>query len=163
MQVTILKPWNTRGVACDPKSWGDAGELVLSVSRPGAVFGAHAYWMRRCVGLASQHIPTKAFFGRIELLRDSPNPDCVGFHSVTQMKNALRAVTVALLVVMLLLGAVGSVRWAKRGGAAARLIASALILGLGMGIVVNPPQQGVEQAEEEQDRTGGDSGEPPAA
>jgi hypothetical protein len=42
-------------------------------------------------------------------------------------------------------------------------MASALILGLGMGIVVKPPQQGVEQAEEERDRTGGESGDPPDA
>jgi hypothetical protein len=46
---------------------------------------------------------------------------------------------------------------------AARLAASGLLLGLGMGIVVQPPQQGVEQAEEEQDKTGGESGDPPAA
>jgi hypothetical protein len=79
------------------------------------------------------------------------------------MKNALRAVTVALLVLALFLGAVGSVRWARRGGTAARLMASALTLGLGMGIVVKPPQQGVEQAEEERDKTGGESGDPPTA
>jgi hypothetical protein len=79
------------------------------------------------------------------------------------MKNALRAATVVLVVVALLLGAFGSVRWAKRGGTAARLMASALILGLGMGIVVKPPLQGVEQAEEERDKTGGESGDPPAA
>jgi len=54
------------------------------------------------------------------------------------MRNALRAVTVVLIVATLLIGAVGSVRLARRGGTAARLIANALILGLGMGIVVNP-------------------------
>lgn len=79
------------------------------------------------------------------------------------MKDALRAATVVSLVVALLFGAIGSVRWAKRGGAASSLMASALMLGLGMGIVVSPPQQGVEQAEEEREKTGGESGDPPAA
>ena len=79
------------------------------------------------------------------------------------MRNALRAVTMVLIVVALLIGTVGSVRWARRGGTAARLMASALTLGLGMGVVVKPPQQGVEQAEENRDKTGGESGDPPAA
>jgi hypothetical protein len=78
------------------------------------------------------------------------------------MKNALRAIMVVLVAVALLVGAVGSVRWARRGGAAARLMASALILVLGAGLVVRPPRQGVEQAEEEQGKTGGESGDPPA-
>jgi hypothetical protein len=79
------------------------------------------------------------------------------------MKEALRAVAVYVLAVALIFGAVGSVRWAKRGGAASRVMASALLLGLGMGIVVKPPQQGVEQAEEEREEAGGESGDPPAA
>ena len=79
------------------------------------------------------------------------------------MRNTLRAVTVMLIVAALLISAVGSVRWARRGGTAARLMASALTLGLGMSIVVKPPQQGVEQAEENRDETGGESGDPPAA
>jgi len=32
-----------------------------------------------------------------------------------------------------------------------------------MGIVVDPPQQGVEQAEEDRDTSGEESGDPPAA
>jgi hypothetical protein len=76
------------------------------------------------------------------------------------MKPALRGVAIVLLIIALLIGAVGSVRWAKRGSTAASLMASALMLGLGMGIVVQPPQQGVEQAEEERDKTGGESGDP---
>jgi hypothetical protein len=76
------------------------------------------------------------------------------------MKTALRAMGVAILVLGLLLGAVGSVRWARRGGTAANLMASALILGLGMGVVVQPPQPGIEQAQEEADRSADKSGDP---
>jgi len=76
------------------------------------------------------------------------------------MKNALRGVVVGLVVVGLLWGALGAVRWARRGGTAVGFAASALMLALGMGLVVNPPQQGVEQAENEQDKTGGESGDP---
>jgi hypothetical protein len=76
------------------------------------------------------------------------------------MKNAIRAAGVGLLVVALLVGAVGSVRWAKRGGAAANLMASALMLGLGMGIVVQPPQQGVEKAQREEEKSQDKSGDP---
>ena len=79
------------------------------------------------------------------------------------MNNALRATVILLLALSLLVGAAGSVRWARRGGTAARLMASALILGLGMGIVVDPPQQGVEQAEEDRCTSGEESGDPPAA
>jgi hypothetical protein len=79
------------------------------------------------------------------------------------MRDALRAVVVGLLIMAVLFGTLSGVRWARRGGAAARLVASGLLLGLGMGIVVQPPQQGVEQAEEEQDKTDGESGDPPAA
>lgn len=76
------------------------------------------------------------------------------------MKGVLHAALVLVIVAGLLFGAVGSVRWAKRGGAAARLMAGALVLGLGMGVVVKPPQQGVELAEEDADKENGESGEP---
>lgn len=76
------------------------------------------------------------------------------------MKGVLHAALVLVVVAGLLFGAVGSVRWAKRGGAAARLMAGALVLGLGMGVVVKPPQQGVELAEEDADKENGESGEP---
>lgn len=76
------------------------------------------------------------------------------------MKGAIHAVLVSAVVVGLLLGAAGSLRWAKRGGAGARLVASALMLGLGMGVVAEPPQQGVEQAEEKTEKEEGESGEP---
>jgi hypothetical protein len=78
------------------------------------------------------------------------------------MKVILKTAAILTLIAAVLFGAVGSVRWAKRGGAAASLMASALVLALGMGLVVKPPQQGVEQAQEEVDREGGESGDPPA-
>jgi hypothetical protein len=78
------------------------------------------------------------------------------------MKNALRGVIVGLVAVGLLWSAVGAVRWARRGGTAASLAASALMLALGMGVVVDPPQRGVAQAEEEADKSGGESGDPPS-
>ena len=78
------------------------------------------------------------------------------------MKDALRVIVVGLLIMAVLFGTLGGIRWARRG-TAARLAASALMLGLGMGIVIQPPQQGVEQAEEEQDKTGGESGDPPVS
>lgn len=78
------------------------------------------------------------------------------------MKNALRAVAVVLASLILVIGAVRSIGWAKKGGVGSRLMASALILGLGWMVpIVKPPHQGVEQAEENQDKTGGESGDPP--
>ena len=77
------------------------------------------------------------------------------------MRHALRGVIVAVLIVALLYGAVGAIRWARRGGAGAAVAASALLLALGLGVVVTPPQRGVEQAQEEEDKTGGESGDPP--
>lgn len=44
----------------------------------------------------------------------------------------------------------------------ARLAANALLLAVGMGIVTTPPQRGVDQAQEEGDKTGGESGDPPS-
>jgi hypothetical protein len=77
------------------------------------------------------------------------------------MKPVLRAAIVALLVAALVSGAVAGTHWARRGGAGASLAANALLLALGMGLVTTPPQRGVEQAQEERDKTGGESGDPP--
>jgi len=79
------------------------------------------------------------------------------------MKGALRGLVVGLVVLGVLWGALGAIRWARRGGTAAGLAASTLLLALGMGLVVTPPQEGVEQAENDQDKTGGESGDPPPA
>jgi len=77
------------------------------------------------------------------------------------MKHLIRGAIVALLVPVVISGAFGGMRWAHRGGAGASLAANALLLALGMGIVSTPPQRGVEQAETEHDKTGGESGDPP--
>jgi hypothetical protein len=78
------------------------------------------------------------------------------------MRHALRGALVTILVAALLYGAVGAIRWAKRGGVGATVAANVLLLALGMGVVVTPPQRGAEQAQEENDKTGGESGDPPA-
>lgn len=58
--------------------------------------------------------------------------------------------------------AVGSIRWAKRHPMGAELLASAMILVLGMaGPVVHPPQQGIEEAREDKGKKGAESGDPP--
>lgn len=64
------------------------------------------------------------------------------------MKFLWRTAIISLLVLALLAGTVGSLRWARRGGAAAGLAANALLLTYGMGLVPTPPQQGVQQAVE---------------
>ena len=77
------------------------------------------------------------------------------------MSPFLRSAALALLLVALIYCAVGALRWARRGGTGVSFAANALLLALGMGIVTAPPQRGVEQAEQERDKTGGESGDPP--
>jgi hypothetical protein len=77
------------------------------------------------------------------------------------MKFLLRTAIISIVVVALLTGALGSIRWARRGGTAAAFAANALLLAFGMGLVATPPQRGAEQAQEEDDKTGGESGDPP--
>ncbi len=77
------------------------------------------------------------------------------------MRHVLRGAALALFLVVLIYCAAGAMRWARRGGTGASLAANALLLALGMGIVTAPPQRGVEQAEQERDKTGGESGDPP--
>ena len=79
------------------------------------------------------------------------------------MKYLWRVAIVYVLVVALITGAVGGIRWARRGGTAAGFAANALLLTLGMGLVPTPPQRGVEQVQEEGDKTGGETGDPPLA
>jgi hypothetical protein len=79
------------------------------------------------------------------------------------MKSLWRAAIVSVLVVALFSGALGGIRWARRGGSAASFAASALLLTLGMGLISTPPQRGVQQVQEEGDKTGGESGDPPDA
>jgi hypothetical protein len=77
------------------------------------------------------------------------------------MSHPLRGAIVAIVALTLLCGALGAVRWARRGGAAANIAASALLLTFGMGLVANHPQRIPEQVKEERDKTGGDTGDPP--
>jgi hypothetical protein len=78
------------------------------------------------------------------------------------MSHPLRGAIVAIVALSLFAGAFGAVRWARRGGTAANFAASALLLACGLGLVANHPQRIPEQVKEERDKTGGDSGDPPA-
>jgi len=80
------------------------------------------------------------------------------------MRAAFRAIVIVLVAVATIWAAVGSVRWAKRQSTGAQLLASAMLLVLGIGApVVNPPQQGIEEAREDKDQKGAQSGDPPDA
>ncbi|HTY93681.1 MAG TPA: hypothetical protein VMC02_07325 [Steroidobacteraceae bacterium] len=71
-----------------------------------------------------------------------------------------RGIVAVALVLVLTVGAVGAVRWAKRGGTAASFAASALLLTFGMGLVVAQPQRTQERVEEETDKTDHEDGDP---
>jgi hypothetical protein len=78
------------------------------------------------------------------------------------MRVSIRALAIVLAVVLTLFVAIGSVRWAKRHSTGAQLLASAMILVLGIGVpIVNPPQQGIEEAREDKGKKGSESGDPP--
>jgi ABC-type amino acid transport system permease subunit len=79
------------------------------------------------------------------------------------MRLPIRAIAIVLAVMVTLMVAIGSVRWAKRNSTGAQLLASAMILVLGIGVpIVNPPQQGIEEAREDKGKKGSESGDPPA-
>jgi len=79
------------------------------------------------------------------------------------MRVPIRAIAIVLLISVSLLGAVGSIRWAKRHSTGAQFLASAMLLVLGMAApIVNPPQQCIEEAREHKDKKGSESGDPPA-
>jgi len=78
------------------------------------------------------------------------------------MRAPIRAVVIVLVVMLAVWTAVGGIRWAKRHSTGAQLLASAMILVLGWGPpIVNPPQQGVEEAREDKGKKGTESGDPP--
>ena len=78
------------------------------------------------------------------------------------MRSAIRAVFISLVVVAVLFLAVGSIRGVKRHPAGAQFLASAMLLLFGLsGPVVNPPQQGIEEAREDKGKKGSESGDPP--
>jgi hypothetical protein len=79
------------------------------------------------------------------------------------MSGTIRPIATILAVAVILLAGVGSARWAKRHTTGAQLVASALILVLGMvGPAVKSPQQGIEEAREDKGKKGSESGDPPA-
>lgn len=79
------------------------------------------------------------------------------------MRGLIRPIALALLVTLLLFSAVGAVRWAKRGSSGTELVASAMMLVLGMFAPgVQPPEQGIEQIREDKGKKGSESGAPPA-
>jgi hypothetical protein len=79
------------------------------------------------------------------------------------MRDALRSIAIVLACVLVMSAAVGAVRWAKRQSTGAQILASAMLLVLGIGApVVNPPQQGIEEAREDKGKKGAESGDPPA-
>ena len=78
------------------------------------------------------------------------------------MIQRLRGVIVAITVLTLLIGACGAVRWARRGGTAANLAASALLLTFGMGLITSHPQRIPEKVQQERRKTGGETGDPPS-
>jgi hypothetical protein len=79
------------------------------------------------------------------------------------MRDALRSVVIVLACILVLSAGVGAVRWAKRYSTGAQILAGALILVLGIGApVINPPQQGIEEAREDKGKKGAESGDPPA-
>jgi hypothetical protein len=78
------------------------------------------------------------------------------------MRAPIRAILICWVVTATVFAAVGSVRWAKRQSTGVQLLASAMLLVLGAaGPVVNPPQQGIEEAREDKQQKGGQSGDPP--
>jgi hypothetical protein len=80
------------------------------------------------------------------------------------MKNALHAAVVVLASALLVFGAFRGIGWARKRGVASRLTVSALMLGVAwfMPVVkIKSPDQGVEQAEENRDKTDDESGAPP--
>jgi len=80
------------------------------------------------------------------------------------MNSTIRPIATILAVAFIILAGVGSVRWARRHTTGTQLVASALMLLLGMfGPAVKPPQQGIEEAREDKGKKGSASGDPPTA
>lgn len=77
------------------------------------------------------------------------------------MRALLRAIAIVLAIMIAVLGAVGSIRWAKRHPTGAQLLASAMIMVMGVGVpIINPPQQGIEEAREDKGKKGSESRRP---
>jgi hypothetical protein len=69
-------------------------------------------------------------------------------------------ILVAVLVIAC--AAVGGVRWARQHSTGAQLLASAMLLFLGISApIIQMPQQRIEEAREDKGKKGGESGDPP--
>lgn len=80
------------------------------------------------------------------------------------MRALIRATAIVLTLLVILLGAVGSVRWAKRHTTGAQFLAGAMMMFLGWSMpIVKPPEQGIEEAREDKGKKGAESGDPPTA
>ena len=79
------------------------------------------------------------------------------------MTHASRAVTWAFIVIFSAVAMVGLMRWAKKGGRGVSMAGSAMVLMLGMGLVVPEqlPQQRIEELQEDKGKKGAESGDPP--
>jgi ABC-type amino acid transport system permease subunit len=78
------------------------------------------------------------------------------------MRDVLCSIAIVLACIVVLSAAMGAIRWAKRYSTGAQVLASAMILVLGMGVpVINPPQGGIEEAREDKGTKGAESGVPP--
>jgi hypothetical protein len=80
------------------------------------------------------------------------------------MRDIIRGAIIVVVIVSTFWAGVGSIRWAKRSSTGAQVLASAMLLVLGMGgPVVKPPQQGIEEAREDKGKKGSESGDPPVS
>ncbi len=80
------------------------------------------------------------------------------------MRAMFRATAIVLAVIVTISLAVGSIRGVKRHPIGAQFLASAMLLVLGLTAPIpNPPQQGIEEAREDKDKKGSESGDPPVA
>lgn len=58
-------------------------------------------------------------------------------------------------VILIVCAGVGGVRWARQHSTGAQMMASAMLLVLGLTVpVVEPPQQRIEEARQDKDKTG---------
>jgi hypothetical protein len=79
------------------------------------------------------------------------------------MRSILRATAIVLSAIVFVFLATASIRGVKRHPVGAQLLASAMLLAFGIfAPIPNPPQQGIEEAREDKDKKGSESGDPPA-
>jgi hypothetical protein len=80
---------------------------------------------------------------------------------MTSVKQALVAVAVTAGVMLVLAGMVAAVRMSKKGGPGMAVVGSVLLLALGGALAPQRPEQGVEEAREDKQKKGSESGDPP--